>query len=274
MQNLSESLSALGSTIVDRVAQHLPSILGAIVLLIAGWALARVARAFTVRSVLLLDALITRLGVPTRIESARVRRASAILGATAFWTVLLIFVTLATQVLELRAFTDWLARLVDYLPVLAAGVLIIAAGYVLSRFVADLVLATATRLAAPQRKMLARVAQVAILVGAILVGADQVGIKVTFLAIFAAAVAMVVGGGVALAVGLGARTYVANLIGTHYLRQAVAVGQTIRVAGHEGRIVDIGATTFVLESEGGRVMIPGRLYSEQPVELIKTGPDA
>jgi small-conductance mechanosensitive channel len=81
-------------------------------------------------------------------------------------------------------------------------------------------------------------------------------------------VAIVVGGGLALAVGLGARDYVANLIGAHYLRQAFAVGQTIRTNGLQGRILEITATSVVLETADGRVNLPGRIYNEGPIAVL------
>ena len=267
VRGLGDALADAASAIVERFVAYLPSVLGAILLLIVGWALARLLRALTTRAVLLLDRLLSRIGGPGG-ERFRVGRASAVLGAVVFWVVLLFFVAAATQVLGLQAFTDWLARLIDYLPTLIAGVLIIAAGYIVSRFVADLLLATATRLAHTQRLALARVTQVLILVGAILVGADQVGIKITFLAIFAAGAAAIIVGGVALAVGFGARDYIANLIGAHYIRQAFPVGQFIRVAGHEGRILEVTATVVIIETGEGRVTLPGRIYNEQPIAVI------
>jgi len=272
MNNLSEALAGAFSGIHDRVVAYLPNLLGAMLLLVVGWLLARVLRAFTVRAVLLVETLVSRLTTQASPDPMRMRRASAVLGAIVFWGALLVFVTAATHVLELTSFTDWLARLVGYLPTLAAGILIVIAGYVLSRFVADLVLATSQRLESAQRALLARVVQVTILTGAILVGADQIGIKITFLAIFAAAIAAVIGGGLALAVGLGARDYVANLIGAHYLRQAFAIGQTIRAGGHQGRILDITATSVVLETTDGRVTLPGRIYNDEAITVLAGHP--
>jgi hypothetical protein len=271
MNNLGEALASASSAIIENVAAYLPSVLGALLLLLVGWLLARILRALTVRAVLLAETLFARLSTQTEGEPLRIRRASTIIGAIVFWGAFLVFVTAATHVLQLTLFTDWLARLVGYLPTLAAGILIVVAGYLLSRFVADLILATSHRIEAPQRALLARVVQVTILTGTILVGADQIGIKVTFLAIFAAAVAVVVGGGLALAVGFGARDYVANLIGAHYLRQAFAVGQTIRASGHQGRVLEITATSIVLETADGRVNLPGRIYNEGPIAVIAGG---
>lgn len=269
MNNLGEALASAGFGIIESIVAYLPNIIGALLLIVVGWVLARVLRALSVRAMLLADTLIARLSTQkTATEPLRMRQASAVVGAIVFWGTLLVFVTAATHVLELTSFTDWLARLVSYLPTLAAGILIVIAGYVLARFVADLVAATAHRLESRQRALLARVVQVTILTGTILVGADQIGIKITFLAIFAAAIAAVVGGGVALAVGLGARDYVANLIGAHYLRQAFAVGQTIRAGGHQGRILEITATSVILETADGRINLPGRIYNEGSITVL------
>jgi hypothetical protein len=268
LRSLGEALATVGSTLLERIVAFVPSVLGAVLLLIVGWILARVLRVLATRAALLLDTLLARVGGPGGVERLRMGRAAAVFGTAVFWVVLLFFATAATQVLGLQTFTDWLARLIDYLPTLAAGVLIVVAGYVLSRFVGDLVRATATRLDTAQRSVLARLTQIAILVGAVLVGADQIGIRVTFLAIFAAAGAAAVVGGLAIAVGLGARDHIANLIGAHHLRQAFAVGQTIRVAGHQGRVLEVTAAALILETDEGRVSLPGRVYSEQPIAVI------
>lgn len=265
MKNFGEYFTSTAGALLERLADHLPSLIGALVLLAVGWLLARLLRILTVRGMQLAETLVERLAGPSRL---RVGRSANVLGTIVYWVVLLFFVTAATQVLGLQTFTDWLARLLDYLPTLAAGVLIVVAGYVLAGFVADLVLATATRLQPAQRNALARLAQGATLVAAILVGADQIGIRVTWLAILAAVIVASVLGGVTIAVSLGARSYVANLIGAHYLRQAFQVGQRVRVAGFEGRIVEVSATSLVLEAKEGRVALPGRVYHDEPIVLL------
>ena len=265
MEKLTAAFELAASVTIDRVLSHLPQVLGAIALLLVGWLLARLLRLVTRRGVALLDALISR-GRPA--SRWRIGRSAPLLGTLVYWIVLLFFVAAATQTLGLQTFTNWLARVLDYLPTVAAGLLIMVAGYLLSGFVAELVHATATALAPPQRAALARVAQGATLVVATLVGADQIGLKVTWIAIFAALVLASVLGGVAIAVSLGARGYVANVIGAHHLRQALQPGQRVKVCGHEGRIVDITATSLVLETADGRVVLPGGLYHDQAIVLM------
>ena len=254
--------------ILERLTQLLPNLLAAVALLVAGWLAARLLRLLAIRASRMLEALLARIAGPAGAERPRFGRSSEALGAVVFWLVLLVFVSAAAQVLGLRTFTDWLARLLDYLPTLAAGLLIVIFGYILAGFVADLVRATAPQLAPAQRNALARIAQGATLVMAILVGADPIGIRVTWLAILAAIALGSLLGGVTLSVSLGARGYVANLIGAHYLRQAFRVGERVRVAGFEGRILEVTPTSLVLETAGGRVSLPGRIYHDEPIVLL------
>ena len=260
------------NNILERIAHLLPNLLAAVALLLVGWLLARLLRLLAIRAARLLETLLARLAGPSGAERLRFGRPAALLGAVVFWLVMLVFVTSAAEVLGLQVFTGWLARLVDYLPTLAAGLLIVVAGYVLAGFVADLVGAAAARLPPAQRNALARLAQGATLVMAILVGADQIGIKITWLAILAAIGLSGLLGGVMLAVSLGARGYVANLIGAHYLRQAFEVGQRVRIAGFEGRILEVTPTALVLETGEGRVSLPGRVFNDEPIVLL--APDA
>ena len=262
MQSLASALEQATATTTGWLLAHLPNFLGALALLLLGWLLARVLRFATRRGAAVLDALVTR---GTGQARWRPGRSATVLGTVVYWVVLLFFVTAATQVLGLQTFTDWLARILDHLPALAAGLLIVVAGYVLSGFVGDLVRATATALAPPQRLALARLAQGATLVAALLVGADQIGLKVTWVAILAAVVVATVLGAAAVAVSLGARGYVANLIGAFYLRQALQPGQRVRVAGHAGRIVEVTATSLVLETDAGRVLLPARVYHDEAI---------
>ena len=262
-----DAVTALAASVLDRAVEHIPAVLGAIVLLLLGWILARILRVATVRILALVEALGGRLLSAGRGQVGLARSIEP-LGTIVFWIVFLFFVTAATRVLGLDTFAVWLGRLLDYVPTLLTGALIVAAGWLLSRFVGDVTVATTGRLEARSRQLLGRVAQVTILIVAILVGADQVGVRITVLVVLVGAVALTVVGGITVAISLGARSYVANLIGAHGLRQAFEVGQRVRVAGHEGRILEVTVTSLVLETDDGRVALPGRVYHEQPIVLI------
>lgn len=268
----SDALAGVLNQTIERLSLYLPNVLGAFLLLLVGWVVAHVLRATAVRLTQLGERALARIAVGRDAWVARLPGASAkIFGSVVFWVVVLFFLTAATQVLGLDTFTAWLSRVVDYLPTVFVGVLIIVAGFLVSKLAREVVQAAAAGADERQRALIGRVVQAGILVTAILVGAEQIGIKVTFLVVLAAAVGISLVGAVALALSLGAREYVANLIGAHYLRQRYSIGQRVRLAGYEGRILELSETAVVLETTEGRASIPAKVFNEQAIILLVSG---
>jgi small-conductance mechanosensitive channel len=266
---LGGSLGDAFGQIGARLLEYAPSVLGATLLLLAGWLIARVLRGMAVKLMGILELLLHRMFRGRGASAPRIPSASVeIVGSILFWVVILFFVATATHVLGLNVFTAWLKDLVGYLPTLFAGALIVLAGVLLAGLSRDLTVAALPALPEPQRLLLGRIVQGTLLVVAVVVGADQIGIKITFLVILAAVVTGAVISGVALAVSLGARTFVSNLIGAHYLRQAFSIGQHVRVGGFEGRIVELSAVSLVLETGEGRVTLPAKIFNEEPIVLL------
>ena len=251
-----------------KVWGQMPSLLAAVALLFLGWLVARLLRSVAIRALRAVDTLIQRvyhrrgLDVPANaLASARV------LGEVVFWVVMLFFLTAAMHVLGIETFTVWMNRVMTYMPTLVVGALIILAGVLVSNLARDLVIATAPLGVGP-RRLLGRTVQGMILVTAVVIGADQIGINITFLVILTSVIVAAVLGGLALSMSLGSRTYVANLIGTRYLREAYRVGQRVRIGEHEGRILDFTPTAVVLETAAGRTILPGKVFQELPSVLL------
>jgi len=262
--SLSQSLQALGADAVAR----LPGLIVAALLIAAGWILARICRSATQRLLESVQKAIARRTGRPESDTGAERVSARVLSAVVFWAVILLFAATATQIIGLELFTKWMSGIVRHLPSIAAGLIIIAAGFVASGFVGDLVRSGARQLQQTQQLALARLAQTATLVVALLVGADQIGLQVRWVAILAAVALAVVLGGAALALSLGSRRFVANAIGAHYMRQSFRVGERVRVTGYEGRIIDINAASIVLETDGGRVNIPAGVFSKSAIELL------
>lgn len=270
----STALQDVLSAFLGKASQFLPKLVGALLLLLVGWLLARLLRSIGTNVVMTLERVLSQSSIARTGTSVRLPLISArMLGSILFWLVLLFFVTAATDVMGLDIFTAWLAQLVGYLPTVAAGGLIIIVGVLASRMARQLVEAAPVGEVQAQRELLGRMVQAVILITAILVGADQIGIRVTFLVVMAAVIVAALVGAAALAVSLAARSYVANLIGSHYLRQTYSIGQQVRVDGHEGKILDMSATSLVLETRDGRVSLPAKLFNDSAIVLLVDRPD-
>jgi hypothetical protein len=75
-------------------------------------------------------------------------------------------------------------------------------------------------------------------------------------------------GGFAIAFGLGARTAISNIIGSHYMRQTLEVGQLLRIDGIEGTIAALTPISIILDVPEGRVIVPASRFGESPSVLL------
>lgn len=265
----STGVYARASEMLGVLEDRLPDFVAALLLLAVGWLAAVVLRRVAVRLVGSANLLVRRLLRRRSAQSPEfVGRAAEVAGTLVFWLVMLAFVAAATHLLGLTVFTGWLGNLLAYAPTLVAAALIVFAGYLSSTLVRDLTIATADSAGSRSSLLLGRMAQAAVLATAAIVGLDQVGIDVSVLVVLAATVLGMVLGGLALAFSLGARTYVANIVAGHALRQTYTPGQQIRLAGVEGRLLEHTPTGVVIEAAEGRVHVPAKAFQEEPSALL------
>ncbi len=266
-----DSLKA--ETALREIVAYLPWLAGAILLLVIGWIVARLMRAATLRLGAGLNAFLARFrrrgaaGRPLKLSPALLK----LIGNVVFWLVLLVTIALAARLARLDLFTTWLDRIVAYLPSLLAGGLILLVGYLVSTAARDLVTTALDSAGSEQSDFFGFLAQGAIFLAALVIGLDQIGVDVTMLTIL---FAVIVGGlllCLALAFGLGARSFVANLIGAHQLRAHLAPGQHARIGEHEGQVIELTPTTVILATDHGRVTIPAKLFQEEVTVIAGAG---
>ncbi len=251
------------------LADRVPNFLGALLLVLLGWLVASSVRAL-IRG---LGSRINRgLERMLRAErAARLRLSPAMLrliGTAAFWIILLLFLSFATDMAGMSGVTEWLRSVLRYLPTLLFGVLIIVSGHLIGLLVRDLLLEALASAQVEQREIVARLAQTATFLTAVIIGVHQIGVNVSFVTLVIAVTLGSVLLAFSLAFGLGARGLVANLIGTHYLRRQLQPGVRVRVGEIEGEIIEITPTNVVLETDDGRAFIPARTFSEQVTLLV------
>lgn len=262
---LSQRATALGRLLAERV----PDLLLAVLLLLLGWLLARLVRS-AIRG---LGHRVNR-GLERVLRAERASRLHVsptllrLIGTAAFWIILLLFVSFATDLAGLHGVSEWLRSVLRYMPTLLFGLTIIVAGHLIGLLVRDLLLEALASAHVEQRELVARLGQTATFLTAVIIGVHQVGLDISFVTLVIAVALAVVLIGFSLAFGLGARGLVANLIGTHYLRRQFQPGARVRLGDVEGEVLEITPTSVVLETDEGRAHIPSRLFGEQVSVLV------
>lgn len=247
---------------LNTVLAWLPQILAAVVVLVLGWVLARLLRRLVVRLAEGLDHLWNRLAHTPGLKGLQgAHPPTRLLGLLVFWLVLIFFFAVAAHILELEFITEWLGLGLGYLPVILLSVLIVAIGVFLASVCRRLVESAMFSAGVAQARLLAQVMQGAIIVLIVVLALAQLGIDVSFLAIVFGITLAAVLGAIALAFGIGARDYVADVLAAHQLRRRYHTGDMIRVLDVEGRLLSITTTMVILDSAQGEVSLPANLFS-------------
>lgn len=272
MEQSNDWLSTLQQPFLDALRSlvgHVPQMLGALLLLIAGWLVARAMRRIARILLERTDHMLHRV-LDGRLEQALTlsERTITIIASALFWVVMLLFITVAAEVSGLDIFSHWLGVLFAYLPMLLAGVLIIIAGFIFSLVVRDLTTAAASSAHLGQAMLLGRLAQLLIMTVVVVIGIAQIGIDVSLLIALITVLSGVFGAGLALAFALGARELVSNMLAVRYVHQHLREGDTVRIGASTGRVIEITSSHIVLEADGGREHIPAGVFLRRRITLL------
>ncbi len=265
-------LTGILERFTEQLTDYLPNLVSALLVLLLGWIVAiilrkilhgvgRAAMAWLGRHHLL------ERGMKKTTLSGTV---PALVGGIGFWGVMLFFAAAAIEQLGLPGLSNLLNNFAAHLPSLLLGSLIVVGGVVLGHLVSEWVSAA---IGSEYSTVLGKVAQGAVVIMAIIVASDQVGIQSTFLMISLGIVFAAVLGGVAFAFAFGAGPAVSNVIAAHHLRQTYQPGDRVRIDGEEGVIQDVTPTTVMLETESGQLSIPAKTFLESKSLLVKGSSD-
>jgi len=266
--NAHRSMSDFGQWFVMNQSR----LMTALVLLAVGALLAILLRLLVVRIVSAVDRAMPGHDFRTSFAGfAKERHVSVIVGAVVFWGVLLFFIATAADALGLPLLSAAVASISDFVPRVLGAVLILVTGLVIGGVARSAVTAAAAGAGTSFAPGLGQIVRIAIIIAAALIAVAEMGVDITLLtAIFSVGLAAMLGG-FAIAFGLGARTAVSNIIGSHYLRQTYEVGQTVSVGGIEGTIAELTSTSVILDVPEGRVVVPAKQFGEMSSTLIVKG---
>ncbi len=192
----------------DRFIGFLPALIGALLVLVIGWYLALglarlVERLF---KVLMVDRGLERLGLPQHLEKVGIKlNVAKVLAFLVKWFLFLVFILAASDVLELTQVSDFLNRVLAYLPNVVIAAVIVLLGVLFSNFARAVIFKSVSAARLASAGLVASIAKWSIFIFALLAALVQLQIAPTLLQIlFTGLVAMLaIAGG--LAFGLGGR---------------------------------------------------------------------
>lgn len=256
-----------------RIASFMPQLIAAALLVLAGWLLGWLLAWLARRGT---QALLTRVARGASLESEIERGGTAehlpaVISGFVFWVVLIFFGAAAMETLGLPVVTASLSRIAYYLPNVLAALVVVFAGIIAGKVIGNAVTRAASTTGMAFGSTVGATVRGTVILVAFVVAIEQVGIKADLLVVIVAVVVGAALAGAGLAFGMGASTAVSNIIASHYVAQSYRVGQTVRVADIEGKIIQTTPTAVFVSAPHGRVMIPARHFSEMASVLLTEG---
>lgn len=214
MGNLDVVIEPVRAFLVQ-IGAYTPRLAVAIVVLIAGWLIAKAVRFGAVKALRALNfhVLTERAGVDAFLQQGGTEKDTTdVFGAVIYWLVILVALIIAFNGLGLTQVTDLLTRVLLFLPKLLVGLLVLIVGSYFGRFVGNAVQTYLRNIGISDAELLGRVAQYAIVVFVVLIAVDHLDIggelvQHTFLILLAGIVLAL-----ALAFGLGGRDWASGLL--------------------------------------------------------------
>jgi small-conductance mechanosensitive channel len=269
-------LSSISGQAKDQVGAFLPTVIGALLLLIFGllaaWLLGRIARKGLHAAG--FDDLADRWGVTPHLQRAGLPDSmSMVVGGALRLALSLVIIFAALSLLGLQFLSDSLNAAVLAIPkVLIAGALVLA-GLVLGGIVRQRVDRLTYQLDFPVP--LGQVAQVTVIAVFAITAAAQVAVSTAILLVLVVVALGGVVGMLALAFGLGGREVARALSAGRYIRGAFTPGQRISVGEVSGEIESIDSVATVLTAEdGSSVRVPNHMLIECVVTVAAPDEDA
>jgi len=252
----------------EQLLELIPNLLLSLLVLVVGYLLARLVKFLIIRLINYSSKLINRW-FKNHLAYINLEQSANFIGSLFFWLIFLSVFILISDILGLTLVAEWMESVLQYSPNILAAVLIILIAIFAGKILAEIIASLSKRVGLTYGKTLGRIASFIILITAIIIAVDQIGIEISFLINLIDIVVAALLFGAALAFGLGARTVVSNILATFYVRKLYKIGDHIRIGEIEGRIARIESTAVLLDVEAGQVSIPAKEFNETKSILIK-----
>jgi hypothetical protein len=198
-----------------QLAEFLPHLLGALVILVIGWLIAKVTQLGMTRTLkaLKIDRLSEKAGVESFLKQGGLQQTSVeIIGILIYWILMLIVLLVALNSMGLQTASDLLNRIILYIPNVIVAVFVIMMGLFFAKFIHGILSTYLTNAGVKNADMMGNIARVAILIFVVSIAMEQLSIgrelvtsafEIAFGAVCLA---------LALAFGLGGRDWASKVI--------------------------------------------------------------
>ena len=179
MNTLSWMVTTTGESVramLVRTAEAAPRLVGAVAILIIGWMISRAVKWALVKGLQAIpfDEFANKLRVAEFLKKGDVRyQLSELVGATAYWVILLAFLLAVLDALGMTTAAQLLEKVLGYVPQVLAGVIVLVLGLFFATVVGGIVQTAAANAGISQARSLSQIARVVVIIFAVAVALEK-----------------------------------------------------------------------------------------------------
>lgn len=214
MDQVSVALNTM-QTFWQQFVQFLPTFIAAIVVLLAGWLLAKATSFGVLKGLKLINfsTLTDHAGIDKFLKQGGIKKTTIdIIGILIYWLIMLATWLIAFNMLGLTVVSDLVSRLTQFIPQVIVAILILTIGLYFARFISESVVAYGKNVGMEDAEIMGRLTLYSIMVFVIIIALGQMNIGE---AILYPAFLILFGGivlALALAFGIGGQKWAAGQI--------------------------------------------------------------
>ena len=186
---------------LTRIANFVPILIGALVILIVGWIIAKIIKGLVNRilAVIRFDVIAEKAGVSNILSKGGIKlTARQMISGLAYWLVMIMVLVMVVNALGLTVASQLLEGLLVYIPKVIAAIFVLVLGMFMGNIVSGIIRTTASNANLPKPQMLGNISQWAIVIFAATISLVQLGIA----PLLVASTFNILFGGICLALGL------------------------------------------------------------------------
>lgn len=211
-------LLALNDTLVN-VLTYIPTILAALAVFFIGIIVAKWGKALTIKVLKLvrLSSLVKKSGIEPFLKKAEIEvKSEEIFGSVVKWLIILVFFIATINLLGLSTVSTVLNSILGYIPRVVSAMLVITIGVLLAGLVEGVIKGALGQVDVKASRLLAKIASYLVIIFASLAAINELQIAQGLISTLFMGFVVMLALGIGLAIGLGAKDLVAQILKEWY----------------------------------------------------------
>jgi small-conductance mechanosensitive channel len=268
---LTEIFSNSLRLMIDKFVLGIPNLIMAIVVCLIGIFIAK-----TVAKMLKL--FIAQLGIDkygeklNEIEfvykSGMKIKISEILSKCIYYMLLLLFIVVSTDILQMPALSNLVSSAIEFFPNLIVALIVLVLGLLGADALRKAVLTACNSLGIPSAKVISVFVFYFVFITVFIMALSQAKINTAFLA---QNISIILGGAVfafSLGYGLASKDIVSNFLASMYSKDRVKIGDNVKFNGIEGKVIDVDKSAITIATQTSKIVVPINKMLTDNIEIL------